>query len=98
MKKLVLFVWVLMQVIIPTMIHEELYASAVQLELAFFAFALWYFNKVFSKEVLGWVLGVFSVYYGYILLTDWFIDCMPPFLIYLEAFFVYIAIWARFDD
>lgn len=98
MKRLVLFLWVLMQVIIPTMIHEELYATAIQLELAFFAFALWYFNKVYSKEVLSVILGVFSAYYGYIYLTDQFINYMPNYMVYIEAILVWFCIYANTKD
>lgn len=98
MKKLVLLVWVLMQIVVPTMISAELYATAVQLELAFFSFAIWYFNTVFNKKTLGYILAVFSIYYSYIYITDYFIDYMPTFLIYMEAFIVYVAIWANMDD
>lgn len=98
MKRLVLLVWVLMQVVIPTLVSEELYATAIQLELAFFAFAMWYFNKVYSKDILSVILGVFSAYYGYIYLSDQFIDYMPTFLVFIEALVVYFAIWVNTED
>lgn len=89
MKRLVLFVWVLMQVIIPTLISEEYFATAIQLELAFFAFALWYFNKLFNRNQLEAILRTFAFYYGYIYLTDQLITELPYYLVYAEALIIY---------
>lgn len=98
MKWLVLFVWVLIQVVVPTMISGELYATAVQLELAFFALAIWYFNKIFSKEQLSSILTVFGVYYAYIYATDQFITELPNFVVYLEALCVYMILYFKLED
>lgn len=98
MKRLVLFVWVLMQVVLPTMATAELYATGVQLELAFFAFALWYFNKCYTREQLSGILSVFAGYYGYIYLTDQFITEMPYYLVYIEAGIIFGLLWYKLRD
>lgn len=97
MKWLVLAVWVAIQIIVPTMISIELYATAIQLELAFFACAIWYFNKVYSKDDLNSILSVFAIYYGYIYATDSFITSMPNSAIFLEAMIVYIILVIKMD-
>ena len=93
MKKLVLMVWVLMQILVPTMATAELYATAVQLELAFFAVGVWYFNQCYSKVGLNVILRTFAIYYGYIYLTDQFITDMPQYMVFIESSIIFLILW-----